>query len=105
MQPLTRVAETPWRSEKPSQLSRGECRSTRLRVRTNLSSRRKGILLITVFPVISGLTIINVAAFDAGFEATRSLILGLITGTTLIVLMTFSYLNAKRAERSVPYLQ
>jgi len=57
---------------------------------------RKDILLLTVCPVIVGLMITSVATFNAGFFGTiQDLILNLSIMTILIVLMTFSYLNAR----------
>jgi hypothetical protein len=64
---------------------------------------RKGILAITIFPVISGLIACNLLAFDAGFEGTSALTRSIVMGA-LIVLMTISYLNAKRSETSAASL-
>ena len=64
---------------------------------------RKEILLITIFPVISGLIVCNLLAYDAGFEDSRALIRSLGMGA-VIVLMAFSYWNAKRAATSAPSL-
>ena len=59
---------------------------------------RKDILLLTVCPVIVGLMITSVATFNAGFfGTTQDLILNLSIMTILIVLMTFSYLNARKS--------
>jgi hypothetical protein len=62
---------------------------------------RKGILLITIFPVVSGLIVCNLLAYDAGFEGSSALIRSLGMGA-LIVLMAFSYWNAKRAATTAP---
>jgi hypothetical protein len=64
---------------------------------------RIGVLLITIFPVISGLIVCNLLAYDAGFEGSTALIRSLGMGG-VIVLMAFSYLNARRAARSAPSL-
>ena len=57
---------------------------------------RKDTLLLTVCPVIVGLMITSVATFNTGFFGTiQDLILNLSIMTILIVLMTFSYLNAR----------
>jgi len=64
---------------------------------------RKDILLITIFPVISGLIVCNLLAYDAGFEGRTALIRSLGMGA-VIVLMAFSYLKAKRAETSAASL-
>ena len=58
---------------------------------------RKDILLLTVCPVIVGLMITSVTIFVAGFGTSGSLILNLSILTILIVLMTFSYLNARKS--------
>jgi hypothetical protein len=58
--------------------------------------QRKDILLLTVCPVIVGLMITSVATFVAGFGTIGALILNLSILTILIVLMTFSYLNARK---------
>lgn len=62
---------------------------------------RKDILLITIFPVISGLIVCNLLAYDAGFEGSTALIRSLGMGG-VIVLMAFSYWNAKRTATSAP---
>jgi uncharacterized membrane protein len=62
---------------------------------------RKGILLITIFPVVSGLIVSNLLTYDAGFEGSSAVIRSLLMGA-LIVLMAFSYLNAKRDATSAP---
>jgi hypothetical protein len=58
---------------------------------------RKDVLLLTVCPVIVGLMITSVTIFVAGFGTIGSLILNLSILTILIVLMTFSYLNARKS--------
>ena len=62
---------------------------------------RKGVLLLTVCPVIIGLMITNVVTFAAGFGTIGSLMLNLIILTALAILMMFSYLNAKVTETSI----
>jgi len=56
---------------------------------------RKDILLLTACPVIVGLMITSVATFAAGFGTIDALILNLSIMTILLILMTFSYLNAR----------
>jgi len=59
---------------------------------------RKDILLLTVCPVIVGLMITSVVTFTAGFFGTiQDLIVNLSIMTILVVLMTFSYLNARKS--------
>ena len=60
---------------------------------------RKGTLLITIFPTVSGLIVSNLLAYDAGFEGSSAVIRSLGMGV-LIVLMAFSYWNATRAATS-----
>jgi hypothetical protein len=62
---------------------------------------RRAILLITIFPVISGLIVCNLLAYDAGFEGSTALIRSLGMGA-VIGLMAFSYLNARRAATLAP---
>ncbi len=58
---------------------------------------RKGVLLLTVVPVIVGLALNNVLAVTSGLRPLQSVVpeLGLQTG--LAVLFIFSYLNARHA--------
>jgi hypothetical protein len=53
--------------------------------------------VITIFPVISGLIVANLLAYNAGFEGSSALIRSLGMGG-VIGLMAFSYLNARRVE-------
>ena len=58
---------------------------------------RKGILLLTIFPVITGLMASGAYQVATGaFTLTRVLPM-MILGTGLIALMAFSYLNASRS--------
>jgi len=56
---------------------------------------RKGILLLTIFPVISGLIIANLYAVGLGLFSISKTIPSGILGASLIVLMGFSYFNAR----------
>jgi hypothetical protein len=57
---------------------------------------RKGILLLTVFPVIFGLAANNVLAFASGLRPLMSVVPNLALQTFLAILFTFSYLNARK---------
>ncbi|UCD05413.1 MAG: hypothetical protein JSV98_09925 [candidate division WOR-3 bacterium] len=59
---------------------------------------RKGVLLLTICPVIVGLMITSVATFFAGIGTLASLIFNLILLSAIAILMLFSYLNARGAE-------
>lgn len=59
---------------------------------------RKGILLLTICPVIVGLMITSVVAFAGGYGSARGLILNLSVLTAIAILMLFSYLNARGVE-------
>jgi len=56
---------------------------------------RKGVLLITVFPVIVGLMLSGIWAVTAGLLPLARTIPSAIVGVGLIVLMLYSYLNAR----------
>ncbi len=58
---------------------------------------RKDILLLTIFPVITGLLITTVVAFTASFISTSTLTFNLVIMIILIGLMGFSYLNARKS--------
>ena len=58
---------------------------------------RRDILLLTIFPVITGLLVTAVVAFTAGFISTSTLILNSVVLVVLIGLMGFSYLNARKS--------
>jgi len=62
---------------------------------------RKGILLITIFPVVSGLIVSNQLAYNADFEGNNVLLRSFLMGA-LIILMAFSFWNANRAETPAP---
>jgi hypothetical protein len=57
---------------------------------------RKGILLLTVFPVIFGLAINNVFALASGLRPLQSVLPELVLQSVLAVLFVFSYLNARK---------
>lgn len=59
---------------------------------------RKGVLLLTIFPVISGLVVTGIWAVAAGHFALQKILPSTILGVALIVLMGFSYWKAKVAE-------
>jgi hypothetical protein len=61
------------------------------------AQERKGPLLITVFPVITGLTVAGGVARQAGLKAAASLIGGPIMGNAFIAVMTFSYLHSQES--------
>ena len=57
---------------------------------------RKRVLLITIFPVISGLMATGIWAVAAGHFSVQKIVPSSILGTALILLMGFSYWNATR---------
>jgi hypothetical protein len=57
---------------------------------------RKGILLLTTFPVIFGLAANNVYAAASGLILLESILPSLIIQCTLSALFLFSYFNAKK---------
>jgi hypothetical protein len=57
---------------------------------------RKDILLLTIFPVITGLMVTAVVIFTADFISSSTLIFNLVIMAILIGLMGFSYLNAQK---------
>jgi hypothetical protein len=59
---------------------------------------RKGILLITVMPVISGLMLNNIQSVTSGLKTVQSTIPTLIVQLALVVLFLFSYWNAHKAN-------
>ncbi|NNL68456.1 MAG: hypothetical protein HKO70_00665 [Acidimicrobiia bacterium] len=61
---------------------------------------RRGILLITVFPVISGLVATGLWAAITGFLPVWRIIPTSIVGLALIALMGFSYWKAERARQA-----
>jgi hypothetical protein len=60
---------------------------------------RKGILLLTVFPVIPGLFAAGIWAAASGFFTVAKIIPSSILQLVLIVLMSFSYAKARAAEK------
>ena len=56
---------------------------------------RKGILLLTIFPVITGLILANLYAVGLGLFPISKTIPPGILGASLIALMGFSYFNAR----------
>ncbi len=59
---------------------------------------RKGILVITIFPVITGLMAAGLYAVAAGIFPVGRIIPSSIVGIGLIALMGYSYLNARGIE-------
>jgi|WetSurMetagenome_2_1015567.scaffolds.fasta_scaffold02769_1 hypothetical protein len=57
---------------------------------------RKGILLLTTFPVIFGIALNNVLAIASGLRPLTSAIPDLTIGIGLVALFTFSYFNASK---------
>lgn len=60
---------------------------------------RKGVLFLTVFPVISGLLVSGFWAVIAGHFSARKIVPSTILGLSLIVLMGFSYCKARSVEK------
>lgn len=60
---------------------------------------RKGILLITIFPVITGLVATGIWAAASGVFPVGKILPSSILGLALILLLGFSYLKARAAER------
>jgi hypothetical protein len=60
---------------------------------------RKGILLITVFPVITGLLVSGVYSVASGLLPVARIIPSSVVGVFLIVLMLYSYWNAGNLGR------
>ena len=58
-------------------------------------TERKAILLITVFPVITGLLLSGIYAVTTGLLPSTKIIPGLVIGVILIILMLYSYVNAR----------
>ncbi len=59
---------------------------------------RKGVLLLTIFPVITGLLIAGVAAVAYGIFPLNKIIPSLLLLIVLIVLFGYSYVKAKKLE-------
>ena len=60
---------------------------------------RKGVLLLTICPVISGLVASGIWAVAAGHFPPRKIAPSTILGLALILLMGISYAKARRAEK------
>jgi hypothetical protein len=60
---------------------------------------RKGILLITIFPVITGLVATGIWAAASGFFPAGRIMPSSILGLALIILFGFSYLKARSASK------
>ena len=56
---------------------------------------RKGVLLLTLFPVITGIIIAEVYAYFAGFMELESVLPTVVYLLALSALFTFSYLKAR----------
>lgn len=59
---------------------------------------RKGVLILTIFPVISGLVVTGAWAVAAGHFPSQKIAPSTVLGLALIVLMGFSYWKAKVVE-------
>ena len=59
---------------------------------------RKGVLVLTIFPVISGLVATGIWAVAAGHFPVQKIVPSSILGTALILLMGFSYWKATVAR-------
>ncbi len=62
-------------------------------------TERKAVLLITVFPVITGLLLSGIYAVATGLLPSTKIIPGLVIGVILIILMLYSYVNARGLGR------
>ncbi|MGO8806098.1 MAG: hypothetical protein ACLQO7_05780 [Candidatus Bathyarchaeia archaeon] len=60
---------------------------------------RKGVLLLTVVPVILGLAMNNVFAATSGLRSLQTVLPELALQTGLAALFTFSYINARQATK------
>ncbi len=60
---------------------------------------RKGILLITVFPVLSGLVLSGIWSVTAGLLPATKIIPSSLVCVVLAVLMLYSYVNARGLDR------
>jgi hypothetical protein len=57
---------------------------------------RKGVILLTVFPVITGLILAEIYALISGLVTIEKVLPTLILLGALFILFTFSYFNARR---------
>lgn len=60
---------------------------------------RKGVLVLTIFPVITGLLVTSVWAVRSGVFPVQRIIPTSFLGVALIALMGFSYVKARSAEK------
>lgn len=60
---------------------------------------RKGVLLLTIFPTITGLLLTGIWSATAGFFPFEKIIPTSILQVVLIILFGFSYLKARSAEK------
>lgn len=60
---------------------------------------RKGVLLLAIFPVITGLVVTGIWAAASGFFPVKKIIPSSILGVVLIFLFGFSYMKARSAEK------
>ncbi|NIM90197.1 MAG: hypothetical protein GTO17_04535 [Candidatus Aminicenantes bacterium] len=60
---------------------------------------RKGILLLTIFPVITGMVVTGIWAAASGFFPVKKIIPSSVLGLALAFLFSFSYLKARSAEK------
>jgi hypothetical protein len=60
---------------------------------------RKAILLITVFPVITGLLLSGIYAVATGLLPASKILPHSVVGVILIILMLYSYVNARGLHR------
>jgi FtsH-binding integral membrane protein len=59
---------------------------------------RKGVLLLTVFPVMTGIVLRGITAVLAGLVPLFKMLPGIIVPTVVGVLMTFAYLDARQTQ-------
>jgi hypothetical protein len=60
---------------------------------------RKGVLLLTIFPVITGLFLTGIWAASSGFFPVVKIIPTSILQVVLVILFGFSYLKARAVEK------
>ncbi len=60
---------------------------------------RKGVLLLTIFPVITGLITTGIWAYASGIFTLQKTTPMVILGLAIALLMGFSYLKARNAEK------
>jgi hypothetical protein len=59
---------------------------------------RKGVLLLTVFPVITGIVLTGITAVLAGLVPLFKMLPGIIVPAVVGVLMTFTYLGDRQTQ-------